>query len=144
MNWLHCAWGCGATLGPMIMAGRLATGAGWRPGYVVVAGLQFGLAPFGLVLLGLGFAPIYPAVMHETPRRFVRELARSAIGLQVSAAYIGAPIVPGLMGLAASHYGLGVVPVLLVTGITAVLLTTEALNALTPPGPRVRQSSTRL
>jgi len=69
--------------------------------------------------------------MHETPRRFDPELARSVIGIQVSAAYVGAPVVPGLVGLAASRYGLEVVPVILVAGVTAVLLATEALNALT-------------
>ena len=37
MNWLHAFFGVGAMLGPFIMAGVLATGGGWRIGYVIVA-----------------------------------------------------------------------------------------------------------
>lgn len=38
MNWLHGLWGAGACLGPLLMGGVLAWGAGWRGGYQI-AGL---------------------------------------------------------------------------------------------------------
>lgn len=41
MNWLHCFWGVGATMGPIIMSLFLARPAGWRTGYLVIAVLQF-------------------------------------------------------------------------------------------------------
>lgn len=45
MSWLHCFWGLGVTISPLIMAQFLGgeTG-GWRSGYRVVALLQFSVA----------------------------------------------------------------------------------------------------
>lgn len=45
MNWLHCFWGVGVTVSPMIMANFLTGEEGsWRGGYAVVAGLQLIIA----------------------------------------------------------------------------------------------------
>lgn len=60
----------------------------------------------GLMLLGLGFAPIYPGLMHETPRRFGGRAYRTVIGYQMAAAMLGASLFPGLVGIAASRFGL--------------------------------------
>ncbi|MGV3763785.1 MFS transporter [Parapedobacter sp.] len=48
MNWLHCFWGVGAAIGPMVMAGQLAHGRSWASGYFAVASVQVALV---LVLL---------------------------------------------------------------------------------------------
>ncbi len=45
MNWLHCCWGLGVTISPLIMSGFLSEQAGsWRNGYRVVALLQLSIA----------------------------------------------------------------------------------------------------
>lgn len=45
MNWLHCFWGVGVTISPMIMSGFLGGGEGnWRNGYRVVALMQLAIA----------------------------------------------------------------------------------------------------
>ena len=45
LNWLHCFWGMGVALSPMIMSGFLGAGEGqWRNGYRVVALLQLIIA----------------------------------------------------------------------------------------------------
>jgi MFS family permease len=44
MNWLHACWGIGATSGPLIMTRALASEHGWRGGYLLIGGLQLGLA----------------------------------------------------------------------------------------------------
>ena len=42
MNWLHCCWGLGVTISPLIMSVFLSDESGsWRNGYRVVAILQF-------------------------------------------------------------------------------------------------------
>jgi fucose permease len=41
MSWLHCFWGVGATMGPMIMAQYISGHQSWRSGYLAIAGLQF-------------------------------------------------------------------------------------------------------
>lgn len=44
MNWLHCFWGVGASIGPVVMTMALAYAGGWRVGYGVLAGAQMFLA----------------------------------------------------------------------------------------------------
>ncbi len=52
MNWLHCFWGVGVTLSPVIMSAFLGTESGsWRNGYRVIALLQFGIAMLVLMTL---------------------------------------------------------------------------------------------
>lgn len=52
MNWLHCFWGVGVTVSPLIMSAFLGDGEGqWRNGYRIIALLQFLIA--GAVLLSL-------------------------------------------------------------------------------------------
>ncbi|HEX8821130.1 MAG TPA: MFS transporter [Archangium sp.] len=39
MTWLHAAYSAGAALGPVLMTALLTRGAGWRAGYVAIAGV---------------------------------------------------------------------------------------------------------
>lgn len=43
MSWLHCFWGIGATLGPIIMAQFISEQNSWRTGYLTIAFFQFAL-----------------------------------------------------------------------------------------------------
>ena len=43
MSWLHCMWGIGATVGPLIMGLCLQCGARWPLGYRIIGGLQLAL-----------------------------------------------------------------------------------------------------
>jgi fucose permease len=65
----------------------------------------------GLVLAGLGLAPVFPCLMARTPQRLGRNLSTHAVGFQVGAAMIGAAAVPGCLGLVAGVGGLEAVPV---------------------------------
>ena len=52
LNWLHCFWGMGVAISPMIMSGFLGAGEGqWRNGYRVVALLQLAIAMIILATL---------------------------------------------------------------------------------------------
>lgn len=44
MSWLQCAWGAGAALGPVIMAGFLANAGNWQGGFFCIALILLGLA----------------------------------------------------------------------------------------------------
>ena len=48
----------------------------------------------GLILIGLGCAPVYPCIIHETPVNFGRELSMSMTGLQMAFAYVGSCLAP--------------------------------------------------
>ena len=51
-------------------------------------------AAAGLALVGLGCAPIYPAVIHSTPARFGAQRSQAMIGLQMASAYVGTCVMP--------------------------------------------------
>ncbi|MBC8569448.1 MFS transporter [Zongyangia hominis] len=49
MNWLHCFWGMGASIGPVIMSQAVTSGRTWRGGYRTVSAMQLTLAAILLV-----------------------------------------------------------------------------------------------
>ncbi|WP_461214391.1 MFS transporter [Lacticaseibacillus sp. GG6-2] len=57
------------------------------------------LALAGLMLVGFGCAPIYPAIIHSTPMSFGTEHSQAVIGVQMAAAYTGSTVMPPLFGL---------------------------------------------
>jgi len=86
----------------------------------------------GLVLVGLGFAPVYPGLIHEVPRRFAPEAVQSVIGRQVSGAYIGMASLPPLAGIIA-HVSLEAIAHVLIGGIALLIGAVLWLDRLTPP-----------
>ena len=76
---------------------------------------------FGLVLLGLGCAPIYPAIVHSIPGLFGKERSQAVMGVQVAGAYVGLCVMPPLFGPIANHISVGLLPVylLILAGIMA-------------------------
>ena len=63
-----------------------------------------------LLLSGLGCAPIYPAIIHSTPRNFGEENTSALIGKQMAAAYIGSMSFPPFFGVLAKIFGTGLFP----------------------------------
>ena len=88
------------------------------------------LALVGLVLAGLGCAPIYPAIIHSTPVNFGRENSQAIIGIQMAAAYIGSTLAPPLFGALSTVTGLWILPLLLAVLAALGLLMSERLNQL--------------
>ncbi|MCL2864401.1 MAG: MFS transporter [Lachnospiraceae bacterium] len=64
----------------------------------------------GLFLIGLGCAPIFPILIHETPDNFGAKYSQGIIGMQMSFAYIGTTLMPPLFGVLAEHTGHYVFP----------------------------------
>lgn len=58
-----------------------------------------------LVVTGLGFAPIYPSVIHSTPDHFGRDKSQAVIGVQMASAYVGSTFAPLLFGLLSEALG---------------------------------------
>ncbi|PDW02479.1 MFS transporter [Candidatus Viridilinea mediisalina] len=40
MNWLHAAFGLGATIGPLVMSAVISSGGSWRLGFLLVGGVS--------------------------------------------------------------------------------------------------------
>ncbi|WP_373888224.1 MULTISPECIES: MFS transporter [Paenibacillus] len=53
MSWLHCFWGVGATMGPIIMSFYISNYNSWRSGYTAVSMIQWGLVIILLITLPL-------------------------------------------------------------------------------------------
>ena len=84
----------------MIRLGFAVLGVGIAA--LLLPGAQvFALA--GLVLVGLGCAPIYPSVIHSTPAHFGVQNSQAVIGIQMSSAYVGNLAMPPLFGLLANN-----------------------------------------
>lgn len=257
MNWLHCFWGIGATIGPAIMSASLLTSAGWRSGYMTIAliqsmlvivlfctlplwrrvpsrfgsetdnqpfvrnrdalqipGVRLALIAFvffcateattglwtssylvtvkgiskteaagaaslfygaitlgrfisgfiadrvpsrllirtgqivcvigalmlimpmpvdfavaGIGIIGFGTAPVFPAMLHETPARFGVGASQAIMGLQMAFAYIGATCFPPLFGSLASVTLLSLWPWFLLVCILGMLVPSELFQA---------------
>ena len=71
------------------------------------------VALVGLILIGLGCAPIYPCIIHSTPTHFGKEKSQAIIGVQMAAAYIGTMLMPPLFGILANHLSISLLPIYL-------------------------------
>lgn len=68
------------------------------------------LALIGLVLMGLGCAPIYPGIIHSTPAHFGEDRSQAMIGLQMACAYVGSCFLPPLFGALARCVSIALLP----------------------------------
>ncbi len=91
------------------------------------------MAQAGLLAAGLGAAPVYPSIIHSTPRNFGRENSQAVIGMQMAVAYVGSTLMPPLFGLIAERITLGVYPVYLTFFLVAALLMSERVNKSSRP-----------
>ena len=64
----------------------------------------------GLILIGLGCAPIYPCVIHSTPVNFGPENSQALVGVQMASAYVGICLMPACFGLIANHISPALLP----------------------------------
>ncbi|WP_044878358.1 MFS transporter [Paenibacillus sp. IHBB 10380] len=84
----------------------------------------------GFIIMGLGLAPIFPCMLHETPVRFGRKHSQSIMGYQMAMAFTGTTLVPPLLGFLASHLTIGIFPFYVVGCAAAMLLFSEKFNSL--------------
>lgn len=82
----------------------------------------------GLVVIGLGAAPVYPCIIHSTPVNFGKENSQSLVGIQMASAYIGSTFMPPVFGLAAQYIDIGFYPLYLSIFAILMLVMTEMLN----------------
>lgn len=107
-------------------------------GGIVGAGILLVLIPFpvttpallGLVIIGFGCAPVYPAIIHSTPFYFGKENSQALIGIQMACAYVGSTFMPPLFGTLAARIGIWLYPVFLLVFEVLMVLTSEKLNRI--------------
>ncbi|MBH1941802.1 MFS transporter [Mobilitalea sibirica] len=84
----------------------------------------------GLVFIGLGCAPIYPCIIHETPSNFGAENSGAIIGIQMASAYTGTTFMPPIFGLLADYTTIAIYPIYLGMLLVLMLIMTERLNRM--------------
>ena len=130
-----------------ITAGRMATGFVTmkvsnrdliRAGCVVIGlGLALMVLPLplpatlsGFLLVGLGCAPIFPCMLHETPVRFGSTQAQAIMGFQMACAYTGTTVLPPAFGFVAQVTTTAWMPFLLIAFALVLALGTEKVRNL--------------
>ncbi|WHY69378.1 MFS transporter [Neobacillus sp. SuZ13] len=84
----------------------------------------------GFIMVGLGLAPIFPCMLHETPTRFGQAQSQTIMGYQMAVAYIGSTFLPPLLGFVAAHSTIGIFPFVIAGFIAIMLLGSEKLNTI--------------
>lgn len=105
---------------------------------VIVLGTLLMLLPLGntaalagLLVIGLGCAPIYPCIIHATPACFGEEHSQALIGVQMASAYVGSCLMPPVYGFLANLLSPALLPWYLLT--LALLMTClQGLQGLRP------------
>lgn len=82
----------------------------------------------GLVVIGLGAAPVYPCIIHSTPTNFGKENSQALVGIQMASAYVGTTLMPPIFGLIAQYINIGLYPIYLSIFAILMLVMTESLN----------------
>ena len=87
-----------------------------------------GTAMIVFLLLGLITAPIYPAMLHQTPSFFPQENLHLLMGVQVASAYAGITVMPPLFGKLFTAFSFRLLPVLQICFLCCVLFCVVVLN----------------
>lgn len=107
-----------------------------RMGFIVIiSGIILIMVPMrldlpsliGLVITGIGCAPVYPALIHSVPTCFGKDISQSIIGLVMASACLGAALMPLLFGIIANITSLCIFPVYIMGFALIVIIIYEFL-----------------
>lgn len=82
----------------------------------------------GISLMGFGFAPTYPAMLHATPAYFGAEQSQQVMGLEMAFAYVGSTCFPPLFGALANILDTAIYPWFLLACFLLAIVATEVTN----------------
>jgi fucose permease len=83
----------------------------------------------GLLLIGLGCAPIFPSLLDQTPEFFGAEYSQGMMGIQLASAYIGGTLMPPLFGWISPLIGIWTWPLFLLLIFGALIFSTESTRS---------------
>ncbi|MCI9136198.1 MAG: MFS transporter [Lachnospiraceae bacterium] len=100
----------------------------------ILFGIVLLLLPFGsgsslpgLILTGLGCAPVYPSIIHSTPEHFGADKSQAMIGVQMASAYVGTCFMPPIFGFIANHISVFLLPVYLLVILVVMVVMHEKM-----------------
>lgn len=86
------------------------------------------LSVAGAFIIGIGSSPVYPAMLHETPRRFGEKASLTVMGLQMSVSYTGGALAPLIFGMFADKFSFNLLPYYILFGAVIIFISSEYLN----------------
>ena len=104
---------------------------------IILAGILIMLLPVGfgsqagLLMIGLGCAPIYPCIIHSTPDHFGADKSQAVIGVQMASAYMGSLLMPPVFGLIAQNLSISLLPMFFLLLLILMVFMHEKLLRLT-------------
>lgn len=108
----------------MVRLGQVLIGIGI---VILLLPLTGGILLIGLFSIGLGCAPIYPTLLHETPNSFGKENSQAIMGIQMATAYVGTTFMPPLFGLLGAKLGYGLFPFYVGILLALMIMTIQLL-----------------
>lgn len=93
----------------------------------------------GLIMIGLGCAPIYPCIIHSTPLRFGADKSQAIIGVQMASAYVGTCLMPTIFGMIANYITVALLPVYLFMILVVMVVMHELLTKKTSSRKKVKE-----
>ncbi len=69
------------------------------------------VALIGIMLIGLGSAPVYPCIIHSTPYNFGVENSQAITGVQMASAYTGILVLPAIFGVIGKSISFAIYPI---------------------------------
>lgn len=82
----------------------------------------------GLMIIGLGCAPIYPCVIHSTTAYFGEDKSQAIVGMQMACAYVGSMCMPPVFGLIAQHISVLWFPLYMLVFLVLMVIMHESLR----------------
>lgn len=86
------------------------------------------LSSSGLIFIGLGCAPIYPSLLHQTPERFGKNASQSMMGIQMACAYVGSTFSPPVIGFITTKLGISIYPIFQLAFVLIMIVMVEYSN----------------
>ncbi len=80
---------------------------------------------FGLLLIGIGFGPIFPSVLHSVPARFGKKYSADITGFHMGGAYAIGFAVQLSFGYVAANTTFGITPYVLICLLSFMILLSE-------------------
>ena len=84
----------------------------------------------------MGCAPVYPSLIHATPRHFGEDKSQAIIGVQMASAYLGTCLMPPLFGVLANALSVKLLPLYLLSLLVLMAVSHERLLRKTSQGGR--------
>ncbi|MFT4145814.1 MAG: MFS transporter [Mobilitalea sp.] len=109
----------------LIRCGQLIAIAG---GIVLLLPLPAVISLIGYILVGLGLAPIFPGLLHETPARFGNENSAKLMGYQMATAYVGSTFLAPVFGVIASNISINLFPLVVFIYLMSIWLASEKVT----------------